>query len=242
MIIGTTFAEYDYKVFNAISSWRTSLPEAKIYTFGDECRRATPLGAKIISLVDRIAGVPLLSDIFATLKLFALDDELIVYVNADICFFTGIDRVLEDMRTGFGAAPFLLTGRRTDMKTEIPLCWASGKDIGQLAADVLRRGKKLSACGADYFVFNKATFFMPIPAFAVGRTAFDNYLIYDCLARSIPVIDATDKILALHQKHKENRESRNGELAQRNRRLAKAVYPRWTPWDGWVNSKGVEKL
>jgi hypothetical protein len=40
-----------------------------------------------------------------------------------------------------------------------------------------------------------------MPDFAVGRTAWDNWLVYKARYLKIPVIDATDVVLAIHQKH-----------------------------------------
>ena len=244
MLIGATFAKYDFRAYNAVKSWQKAFPNAKVFLFGEECRYDT-LDVDIVRYVERryVSEVPLLNDIFSFLALRLADPgELIMYANADICFFPGADGVLHDARNRFGNAPFLLTGQRTNYKVKNKIDWDNREAIATLVKNVLRRGKKMHPCGVDYFIFNQSTFPLGIPAFAVGRCTFDQYLVYDCLARGVPVLDATAKILALHQKHKEDSKSRLGPDAVKNKELAVAVYTKWTPWDGWLNSEGVEKL
>jgi hypothetical protein len=59
-------------------------------------------------------------------------------------------------------------------------------------------------------------------------------MIYDCLQRDIPVFDATAKIVAIHQKHDEAPGLRGSPEAFHNRKLVEKMYPKWTPWDGWI--------
>jgi hypothetical protein len=54
--------------------------------------------------------------------------------------------------------------------------------------------------GIDYFVFSYGLW-GKIPPFAIGRPAYDNWLIYKARARRAAVIDATPVITAIHQNH-----------------------------------------
>jgi hypothetical protein len=54
--------------------------------------------------------------------------------------------------------------------------------------------------GIDYFVFRRGLW-REIPPFAVGRTMWDNWLIYSARARRVPVVDATASVMAVHQNH-----------------------------------------
>ncbi|MDR1741595.1 MAG: hypothetical protein LBR38_07100, partial [Synergistaceae bacterium] len=40
-----------------------------------------------------------------------------------------------------------------------------------------------------------------IPPFAIGRMAFDDWMVADAVMRGIPVVDATDDVVAVHQNH-----------------------------------------
>ena len=53
----------------------------------------------------------------------------------------------------------------------------------------------------DYFVFPKNAGLHELPAFAVGRPAWDNWLVYQAPRRRIPVIDATQATTVFHQNH-----------------------------------------
>lgn len=55
--------------------------------------------------------------------------------------------------------------------------------------------------GIDYFIYRKGTL-GEIPPFAVGRTAYDNWLVWAALERwGLQVIDATEMITAIHPEH-----------------------------------------
>jgi hypothetical protein len=71
----------------------------------------------------------------------------------------------------------------------------------QLKRKLANRGIFHQGGGADYFLFRKGLW-SDIPPFAIGRTMWDNWLIYSALKRNMPVIDATEVITAVHQNHK----------------------------------------
>jgi glycosyltransferase involved in cell wall biosynthesis len=52
----------------------------------------------------------------------------------------------------------------------------------------------------DYFVFSKGLY-RQVPPFAVGRTSFDNWLIWEARAQGSVVIDASAAVTAIHQNH-----------------------------------------
>ncbi len=58
-------------------------------------------------------------------------------------------------------------------------------------------------CGVDYFLYRRGT--VPasdIPPFAVGRTVYDNWLVWAAMERwGLQVIDATAAITAIHMNH-----------------------------------------
>ena len=54
--------------------------------------------------------------------------------------------------------------------------------------------------GIDYFVFNKKTFFK-LKEFLIGRTCWDNWMIYECYKRKFKLIDASLDVNCFHQNH-----------------------------------------
>ena len=66
--------------------------------------------------------------------------------------------------------------------------------------DVQSRGRRHPPMGSDYFIFPK-TMFEDIPAFALGRAGWDNWMIYAGRRARIPVVDANEAITVVHQNH-----------------------------------------
>jgi hypothetical protein len=58
-------------------------------------------------------------------------------------------------------------------------------------------------CGIDYFLYRRGTLpVADIPPFAVGKTAYDNWLVWAAQERwGMSVIDATEAITAIHVNH-----------------------------------------
>ena len=52
----------------------------------------------------------------------------------------------------------------------------------------------------DYIIF-PCTYNISLPPFAVGRIAWDNWVIGETLRQSIPLIDLTNTLTVLHQNH-----------------------------------------
>ncbi|NLT75105.1 MAG: glycosyltransferase, partial [Planctomycetes bacterium] len=80
-------------------------------------------------------------------------------------------------------------------------------------------------CGLDYFVFPKGLY-REIPPFAIGRTAWDNWLVMAPHTYGAAVVDGTEFITAVHQDHDYGhvaggrQEAWKGVEAARNRELA----------------------
>ncbi len=72
-----------------------------------------------------------------------------------------------------------------------------GKD---LRARIAAEGKLHGISGIDYFTFPNGLY-QNIPPFAVGRTSWDNWFIYQARVLKAPVIDATRAITIVHQNH-----------------------------------------
>jgi hypothetical protein len=88
--------------------------------------------------------------------------------------------------------------------------------------------------GIDYFVFSSGLY-VGLPAFALGRSYWDNWLLWKARASQVSVVDASGAILAIHQNHDYSHqphhpqgeaEAMAGEETKRNFKLvgAKRVY------------------
>src|SRR5439155_17563441 len=97
------------------------------------------------------------------------------------------------------ARPAYVVGRRTDVDQIVPLdfseTWAH-----DLTARATHEGECKPANWIDYFMFTRGLF-TELPPFAIGRPGYDPWLIWRAGDLGADVIDATDYVLAIHQRH-----------------------------------------
>ncbi len=184
---------------NAIQSW-LRLPDCQVILIGDEpgiAETAAALGVLHLPNAARNAhGTPLLSSIFSLARQHS-HSPLLCYVNADIIFFA--DVLEAGRRAAQQADRFLIVGQRWDMDITTPLDFAPGWEAA-LRARVAAQGALHPPMGSDYFIFPRACY-TDLPAFAVGRAGWDNWMIYKARAEGWPAIDATHDVMIVHQNH-----------------------------------------
>lgn len=182
---------------NAIQSWK-AIGIQEIFLVGNDdgvAEAAKEFGVYHIPYVERNEfGTPLLSSAFASVEAKACN-HLIMYVNADILFVNPLESHLHKIRKPH----FLLSGRRWDLDVNQAIEFGQTGWELNLQRDIASRGVLHGFSGKDYFLFPKGT--VNMPAFAVGRPGWDDWLIYDSRIKGIPVIDATEAITIIHQNH-----------------------------------------
>jgi hypothetical protein len=211
---------------NAILSWKRLHPAAEIILIGDDhgageiCRE---LGLVHIEGVDRNQfGTKYLAGIYDKAQEIARYD-LLCHVNCDIVF-------MEDFRIAVNLVSqeqekFLLAGRRWDVDLQDALnferpTWA--KELRELAT---KTNRQRPAQWIDYFVFNKGLYYRKIPKFLIGRPGWDNWLLWFARSSGVPIVDASNGVLAVHQNHDYSYHADGekgvweGEEAQENYRL-----------------------
>jgi hypothetical protein len=208
---------------NALASWLRLAPAVEVLVMGDDPgvrEEAHAQGAEHVAVVAKNEfGTPLLNSAFAIAAAHSSAPTL-CYVNADIVL---LDDFLDAVRR-LPRRPYLAIGSRWDFDVSGPVDLGDGG--GGLRALALREGSLNRARGSDYFVFRKETDF-GLPAFAVGRPGWDNWLIGRALELRLPLIDTTPSVLAIHQNHgyahvagAEQGGAWEGPEADRNRELA----------------------
>jgi hypothetical protein len=184
---------------NAIQSWIQLKPACQIILFGDDegtAEAAREFGLHHIpDIVRNEYNTPVLNDIFEKAEKFATTSRL-CYINADIILLGGVLEAIQNVRL----KRFLMVGQRWDMDIDSPLDFSRNDWGGNLRNRLLNNASLHSIDGIDYFIFSSGIW-GHIPPFAVGRTAWDNWLIYSACARRAAVIDASRVITALHQNH-----------------------------------------
>lgn len=185
---------------NAILSWLSLRPRCQVVLVADEPGTrevAAELGIDFVGDVARSAqGTPLVNGVFRAGAMAARSSRL-CYVNADIILFSG---ALAAIERAFAALPgALLVGRRTDLRLGRPIDVAGDWEPA-LCAEAQQRGRLHGPSGIDYFVFPRGAF-RDMPPFAIGRFAWDNWILYDAAQRGMPIVDVTSGVLAIHQDH-----------------------------------------
>jgi hypothetical protein len=185
---------------NAIRSWTALGPEVEVLLVGDgpgvqEAAEAHSI--RQISDVHRAAsGAPSLRSTFDEVQRVARHPVL-CFLNADILllddFLAAVDSVARRLEQ------YLVVGQRWDLEVRKPLRtepgWQADLRWRLAASGVLHR-----PVGSDYFVFPRGQY-PDLPDFTIGRSGWDNWMIFDGRRRHIPVVDASRRITVVHQNH-----------------------------------------
>ncbi len=184
---------------NAIRSWAELRPACEIILFGAEegtAELSTRYGIVHVPNICRNEyGTPLLHSVFEEAERISRH-PLMCYVNADIILLSDFMKAVGQVRR----RSFLLCGQRWNLDL------TQAVDFGDPAwEERLRQAARAAGSLAgmdylDYFVFPRG-FLGSLPAFAVGRPGWDNWLVYRARARWGAVIDASEAIMAVHQNH-----------------------------------------
>ena len=236
MLIFSTFKEPTDSTWNAVSSWLLLTP--RILLFGEETRPyEAELGVAVMEPL-RLDHLPRLDSMFEMAQEYAEPDETLVFVNADILLSADVLGVVSMVHAQFAKDGYLIVGQRTDLVVEGRLDVSEQGIWSQLREKAKKYGKLLPPCGSDYFIFPNG--FYQTPPFVIARFSYDNWLIYDALKRSMPVVNATNMLLAIHQQHRENSAQRIDRLTAYNQMLTTRCYPDWDPWRGWVSHATIK--
>ncbi|MFT7626204.1 MAG: hypothetical protein ACI9WU_005399 [Myxococcota bacterium] len=137
-------------------------------------------------------GTPQLDDMFHRAQRMGRGDR-VCYVNADIILGPDIltaERSIQLPR-------FLMVGRRTNLDIVERI---RPEDVPSVQARARAEGELFNAAGIDYFLFPRGQIMDMLP-FPVGRAMWDNWVIFHMRQTGVPVIDATECVLAVHQNH-----------------------------------------
>jgi hypothetical protein len=186
---------------NAIRSWKRLRPQCQVMIFGDElgCRDvAKEHGAEHITEIERNGfGTPLLDSVFQLAESRAAFDVL-CYLNADLILQS--DFLPSVSQASDGNPRYLMAGRTIDVDVSEELARDDENADRELRELVDRAGAVRPPNAIDYFVFPRDTI-GPLPPFAVGRPAWDNWMIYRARSLRVPVIDLSASATVLHQTH-----------------------------------------
>jgi hypothetical protein len=209
---------------NAIRSWLCLRPKPKIILFSSEAGTAAAaqrLDVQVESSVETTAyGTPLVSNMFSQADAMAAGGVL-AFVSADIIL---AQDTLEAARIAMKwSKSFLLVAQRHVVDIRQRLEFDAGWEA-DWAAKALARGRLHSPGAVDLFVYPLGQY-QHMPPFAIGRTAYDNWLLWNTVASGIPLIDATAFVTLIHQNHDyahaPNVDVWDGDEARENRKWIK---------------------
>jgi hypothetical protein len=211
---------------NAIQSWMRVHPEADIVLFGDDegtAEAAREFGLRHVGDVERNEfGSILVNATFSRAQAMARHDVM-CYVNCDIILMDDFRSALERVRAAY--REFLMVGRRWDVDLTAALEFSDDGWRSEVRGLASRSGKQRPAQWIDYFAFSRGLYGADVPAFAIGRTSWDNWLVWKALDSKKAVVDASPVVMAVHQNHDYSHHPQgehgawHGAEAQANQRL-----------------------
>ncbi|KAK6174333.1 hypothetical protein SNE40_017634 [Patella caerulea] len=146
------------------------------------------------------------------------------YVNSDILFDDGLIKTLTAVNSSTSlpkVTPLLIIGQRTNV-LNVTLAESS---TFQKLHEISKRGRLFHTYAEDYFITDRRFPWETIPELAIGRPAYDNFLVLFARAGNMTVIDSTATILAVHQTtRKGNNEGRSRDHSRYNFEEINKVY------------------
>ena len=184
---------------NAIRSWAL-LPDVDVILLGEEqglAEAARELGVKHIAHVERNAnGVPLISSMFKLARENS-NSDLLCIINTDMVLmpdFVEAAKKVKGLRS-----EFVLLSQRWDLDVTKPLDFSGDWSRG-LRSMVHGQGQLHRPAGSDFFLFPRSCY-MDVPSFVIGRSGWDNWMIYKARKENWAVVDCTPSVMIVHQNH-----------------------------------------
>lgn len=193
---------------NSVKSWLHLEPKPRIILLGDRkyesgIEMLADLGCEIVGKIKRNQwGTPLVGDMLIRAQNMA-KTNIVAWINTDLIMLQDFMEAIQQVEGKF--EQWLLIGAKWRLYGKPPEIDFNKKnwqrDIRRLCE---RNGDRQPRSGSNYQVFTNGLFQGKIykRPVAWGRIKMDTWLVWQVLKRGIPVIDATDAILAVHQDHR----------------------------------------
>jgi hypothetical protein len=159
--------------------------------------------------------------------------DVVCYVNCDILLLDDFCLALRTVTAAY--KEFLVVGQRTDVDIFNPWPYERSTWQSELRDFAARHGRIRPPNWIDYFAFSRGLYDVDLPPFAIGRTCWDDWLVWKALASGKPLVDVSPVVLAVHQNHDYNYHAQGeagvfkGFEAARNSQLA----------GGWKNLRTI---
>lgn len=227
---------------NALKSWKLLSPQVQVILFGDDEGAAEvckELGLCHEPYVERNEfGLKRIDYYFDRAQEIA-QHNILCYVNCDIILTQDFLRAVEEVKES--RPKFLMVGRRWDSDVRDSIDFSRntwGEEIWRCATAA---NHQCDERWIDYFAFSRGLYYKRLPPFVIGRTAWDNWLVWCAAHLGAAVVDASKAVRAVHQNHDYGYHPKgkegvwNDDHAQENLRLAGGWSHVWTIADAsWL--------
>jgi hypothetical protein len=187
---------------NALKSWTLLHPDVEVILFGDDdgaadvCRE---LGLRHEPHIEcGTAGLKRIDYIFCKAQEIARHD-ILCHVNCDIILTDDFIQAAERVRTAYSR--FLMVGRRWDTPVTESIDFSNASWRKRIRDLAVAANHQCNEWWIDYFLFSRGLYDKEIPAFVIGTVRWDNWLLWKALDSKVPVVDASEAVLAVHQNH-----------------------------------------
>lgn len=186
---------------NAIGSWARLGGGTRIVLFGAEEGTAEVAHELHLDHVPEVArnefGTPLVSALFQAARGLSAH-HVLCYVNSDIVLLGDFLPALERVRAR--TRRFLMVGECWNLDLPAPVPFDDPSWQAQILRQVSESAVSRGSWYIDYFAFSR-DLYGEIPAFAIGRAGFDNWLVWKARALGATVVNASPVVTAVHQQH-----------------------------------------
>jgi len=185
---------------NAVRSWVNAVGAENVLLVGDEpgvAKTCADFGMANFGPVERLDGrLPSLRGVLGCPLL--ADSGTITYVNADVILPSNFADEIAAIQRSF--MKFMIVGERWSITLDREISDTEIND-GSLAQFARREGYLPGPHWIDYFVFPNGLL-GEIPPLTVSGYLWDHWLVGRALEKGAAVIDATNRITAIHQEHR----------------------------------------
>lgn len=187
---------------NAIGSWMRLDPQPYLALFCDDPGTADAAArwgaAHVADGARNEHGTPRVDDVFLRGQQLAREAgaEVVVYCNTDVILGAEFARAVRLVAGRF--EQFLIVGARWDVDWTELIDYDDPQWQEKLLAYVKAQGKRHSQGALDYFAFRPGLY-QTVPPFAVGRSAWDNWLVCEANYLGAHTVDAGAFVMAVHQ-------------------------------------------
>jgi hypothetical protein len=186
---------------NALQSWKFLHPDVEVILFGDDAGAAQVCAELDLLHEPKVefheSGTKYLNYMFERAQEIARHNYL-CFSNCDIVLFKDFIQAFEIAR-GWRES-FLAVGRRWDTDVTEAIDFKGGSWDQGLRSLALSHGIQQDKFWIDYFLFRRGLY-KAMPPLIVGHCYWDNWMVWKALSATVPVIDFSAFVMAVHQNH-----------------------------------------